>query len=185
MFFPPKWSVACSYFSLYGLQNRAGHEGPVTSCQGIKIFLSWAMVMGRQQGRVGSSGVSGLLRVVCEEELVGSRYRCCGRDRSPSFDANNDPWPRAPTCRRTLAVSSGKVRRSAKQAAMPAPRNFTAVVGGISEGFSPTMVPDVSSSPLRASSGPRREQPWALVQGGGCGDRLAKQMEPVLPGSAP
>lgn len=56
----------------------------------------------------------------------------------------------APTCRRTLAVSSGKVRRSAKQAAMPAPRNFTAVVGGISEGFSPTMVPEVSSSPLRA-----------------------------------
>lgn len=125
-------------------------KGPVTACQGIEIFLSWAMVMGRQQGRVGSSGVSGLLRVVCEEERVGSRCRCCGRDVSPSFDVNNDPWPRAPTCRRTLAVSSGKVRRSAKQAAMPAPRNFTAVVGGISEGFSPTMVPDVSPSPLRA-----------------------------------
>lgn len=57
---------------------------------------------------------------------------------------------RAPTCRRTLAVSSGKVRRSAKQAAVPAPRNFTAVVGGTSEGFSPTMVPGALPGPSRA-----------------------------------
>lgn len=57
---------------------------------------------------------------------------------------------RAPTCRRTLAVSSGKVRRSAKQAAVPAPRNFTAVVGGLSEGCSPTMVPEALPGPSRA-----------------------------------
>ena len=57
---------------------------------------------------------------------------------------------RAPTCRRTLAVSSGKVRRSAKQAAVPAARNFTDVVGGLSEGCSPTMVPKALPGPSRA-----------------------------------
>lgn len=59
---------------------------------------------------------------------------------SPSFLVDDSCWRKAPTCRRTLAVSRGKVRRSAKQAAVPAPRNFTAVVGGTSGGWSPTMV---------------------------------------------
>jgi hypothetical protein len=43
------------------------------------------------------------------------------------------------------------VRRSAKQAAVPAPRHFTAVVGGISEGVSPTMVPVGSAWSLQGS----------------------------------
>lgn len=78
---------------------------------------------------------------------------------------------KAPTCKRTLAVSSGNVRRSAKQAAVPAPRNFTAIVGGTSEGFSPTMVPARSTSPSGAHRGPRREatwKPWASQWGEGC-----------------
>ena len=56
------------------------------------------------------------------------------RRSSSSFLMNHNHWPKAPTCKRTLAVSRGKVRRSAKQAAVPAPRNFTTVVGGTSEG---------------------------------------------------
>lgn len=43
------------------------------------------------------------------------------------------------TCSRTLAVSRGKVQRSATQAAVPALKNFTAAVGGTSGGFRPTM----------------------------------------------
>ena len=43
------------------------------------------------------------------------------------------------TCRRTLAVSRGKVSRSAMQAAVPAPTNFTAAEGGTSAGPNPTM----------------------------------------------
>lgn len=108
------------------------------------MLLSWMMV-----GGVANSGVSGLLRVLCEEDQAGARKRCWSGELSPSFDLNSDPCQKAPTCRRTLAVSSGKVRRSAKQAAVPAPRNFTAVVGGTSEGFSPTMVPEDSAWSLQ------------------------------------
>lgn len=97
------------------------------------------MVMGRWQDGVSSSGVSGLLRRRCEEEPVADGAGAVRRTQLLLGCGQ-----RAPTCRRTLAVSSGKVRRSAKQAAVPAPRNFTAVVGGSSEGFSPTMVPEGS-----------------------------------------
>ena len=44
------------------------------------------------------------------------------------------------TCSRTLAVSRGKVTRSAMQPAVPALKNFTAAVGGTSGGFRPTIV---------------------------------------------
>lgn len=44
------------------------------------------------------------------------------------------------TCSRTLAVSRGKVQRSAMQAAVPALMNFTVAVGGTSGGFRPTIV---------------------------------------------
>lgn len=44
------------------------------------------------------------------------------------------------TCSRTLAVSKGKVMRSAMQAAVPAPRNFTAAVGGTSVALNPTIM---------------------------------------------
>ena len=70
---------------------------------------------------------------------------------------------RAPTCRRTLAVSSGKVRRSAKQAAVPAPRNFTAVVGGLSEGCSPTMVPKALPGPSRAQWRSKERGCWPAL----------------------
>lgn len=40
----------------------------------------------------------------------------------------------------TLAVSKGKVMRSAMQAAVPAPINFTAAVGGTSAGPKPTIL---------------------------------------------
>lgn len=43
------------------------------------------------------------------------------------------------TCSRTLAVSRGKVSRSAMQAAVPAPTNFTAADGGTSAGPNPTI----------------------------------------------
>lgn len=43
------------------------------------------------------------------------------------------------TCSRTLAVSKGKVSRSAMQAAVPAPTNFTAAEGGTSAGLNPTI----------------------------------------------
>jgi hypothetical protein len=43
------------------------------------------------------------------------------------------------TCSLTLAVSKGKVIRSAKQAAVPAPKNLTAAVGAKSVGFTPAM----------------------------------------------
>lgn len=43
------------------------------------------------------------------------------------------------TCSRTLAVSRGKVRRSAMQAAVPALTNFTATDGGTSAGPNPTI----------------------------------------------
>lgn len=39
----------------------------------------------------------------------------------------------------TLAVSSGKVTKSAMHAAVPAPTNFTAAVGGRSAGPKPTI----------------------------------------------
>lgn len=103
--------------------------------------------------------MSGLLRVLCEEEHAGRHKRCWSGELSPSFDLNNDPCQKAPTCRRTLAVSSGKVRRSAKQAAVPAPRNFTAVVGGTSEGFSPTMVPEGSAWSLQGPGEVQEERP--------------------------
>lgn len=44
------------------------------------------------------------------------------------------------TCSRTLAVSNGKVNKSAMQAAVPAPINFTAAVGGTSAGLNPTIL---------------------------------------------
>lgn len=44
------------------------------------------------------------------------------------------------TCSRTLAVSRGKVQRSAMQPATPALTNFMAAVGGTSGGFRPTIV---------------------------------------------
>lgn len=44
------------------------------------------------------------------------------------------------TCSRTLAVSRGKVTRSAMQAAVPALSTFTPKGGGTSDGFSPTMI---------------------------------------------
>lgn len=94
---------------------------------------------------------------------------------------------RAPTCRRTLAVSSGKVIRSAKQAAMPAPRNFTAVVGGTSEGFSPTMVPEAQSL-----QGPVEVQGERLLCGPGlqcmeeaARDRPGEGLAPVPSGPVP
>lgn len=72
-------------------------------------------------------------------------------------------------------MSSGKVRRSAKQAAMPAPRNFTAfVVGGLSEGYQSNHGPRGSARSLRAQWRSRREaaaQPWASVHGEGCRGR--------------
>lgn len=43
------------------------------------------------------------------------------------------------TCSLTLAVSSGKVTRSAMQAAVPAPKNLTAAEGTASWGFMPTI----------------------------------------------
>lgn len=43
------------------------------------------------------------------------------------------------TCSLTLAVSSGKVTRSAMQAAVPAPKNLTAAEGITSLGFMPTI----------------------------------------------
>lgn len=46
------------------------------------------------------------------------------------------------TCSRTLAVSRGKVSRSAIQAAVPAPTNFTAADGGTSAGPNPTIFQD-------------------------------------------
>lgn len=46
----------------------------------------------------------------------------------------------------TLAVSRGKVTRSAMQAAEPALSSFTPRVGGVSEGFIPTMVPGTADS---------------------------------------
>lgn len=123
------------------------------------MFLSWMMVMGTWGGRVESSGGSGLLRVLCKEEHAGRHEGCWHGELSPSCDPNNDPCPKARTCRRTLAVSSGKVTRSAKQAAVPAPRNFTAVVGGTSEGFSPTMVPEGSAWSLQGPAEVQGERP--------------------------
>lgn len=43
------------------------------------------------------------------------------------------------TCSLTLAVSSGKVTRSAMQAAVPAPKNLTAAEGTMSLGVGPTI----------------------------------------------
>ena len=43
------------------------------------------------------------------------------------------------TCSLTLAVSSGKVTRSAMQAAVPAPKNLTVAEGTMSPGFMPTI----------------------------------------------
>ena len=43
------------------------------------------------------------------------------------------------TCSLTLAVSKGKVARSARQAAVPAPKNFTAAEGTASCAFMPTI----------------------------------------------
>lgn len=64
--------------------------------------------------------------------MLAYEQMLCGG--SPFLLVNHNHWPTALTCRRTLAVSRGKVRRSAKQAAVPAPRNFTTVVGGTSDG---------------------------------------------------
>lgn len=69
-------------------------KGPGMSCRGIKIFWSWVMVMGRWRGRVVGSGVSGLLRVLCEEERAGRHCRCPGGELSPSADGSNDPRPK-------------------------------------------------------------------------------------------
>lgn len=44
------------------------------------------------------------------------------------------------TCRRTLAVSRGKVTKSAMQAAVPALKTFTPRGGGTSDGFRPTIL---------------------------------------------
>lgn len=44
------------------------------------------------------------------------------------------------TWSRTLAVSRGKVTKSAMHAAVPAPINFTAAVGGTSAGLKPTIL---------------------------------------------
>lgn len=43
------------------------------------------------------------------------------------------------TCSLTFAVSSGKVMRSAMQAAVPAPKNLTAAQGATSLGLMPTI----------------------------------------------
>lgn len=77
------------------------------SCQGIKVFLSWVIVMGRQQGRVPSRGVSGLLRVLCEKSTLAD-CRGCGGEASLSFDVNNDLWPKGTYLQADLGCVQGK-----------------------------------------------------------------------------
>lgn len=63
-------------------------------------------------------------------------------------------------------MSSGKVRRSAKQAAVPAPRSFTAVVGGTSGGFRPTMSQGLCQVPQGPAGRFQESCPaWASVRG--------------------
>lgn len=75
------------------------------------------------------------------------------RSRSP-LCPRHLPLPTAlPTCRRTLAMSSGKVIMSATQAATPAEKILTAMVGGTSDAVCPTILTQAGGTPAQGERG--------------------------------
>lgn len=92
---------------------------------------------------------------------VPTRWHC--RGGSQRCGSSIRPWgSRGFTCSLTLAVSRGKVQRSAMQAAVPALKNFTAAVGGTSGGFRPTMM----------AGGERKGWQWDAASYGAPGSRI-------------
>lgn len=62
----------------------------------LDSLLFWAVVVGKRQGQVLSSGVSGLPPgALCEEGHISRWPRDVEKVASPSFDVNNDPWPKS------------------------------------------------------------------------------------------